>query len=97
MSEKIEGLRQDIAELTRTVQEHKSDPATIDYDSLAETLLEKQEELQVQRRGLNDGNDDGELVGPEGFRVPGSKHVKSGKFAGQKVDELRMIRNMLTR
>jgi len=94
MSEKIEALRQDIAELTRTVAEHKNDPATLDEEKLAERLAGLQRELDVQRRG-EPSRDPGKLVGPEGFRVPASEKVSSGKFAGMKVDELAFVAKLL--
>lgn len=89
MSEALEQIKQEIAELSATVKEHQTDKATIDLDALAKRVaslvdMQVQQQLDEAERPVRKG----EMIGAPGFQTRSGGIVKSGKFAGQRVDDL---------
>lgn len=79
MSEALDSLKKEIAQLTDTVKSAGNDKATLDYDKLAEAVVKAQAAAQADkpvRRG--EGVDVGEQA----------ETVKGGKFDGMKTDDL---------
>ncbi len=99
-NEKIDALTQQIAELTRTVQEHKDDKGGVDIPALAKELATLQEARIAEMLAENERNRPvrkGEIVGPPGFAEPTLGLVERGKFAGQKMADVVFAHQFLTR
>lgn len=104
MSE-LEAVRQEIAELTRTIKGRARD-ATIDTEKIVEELKElmNSERVAAAEEKLNRrGEPDFEDVGPDGQKLPKhglkkalqEKRVVGGKFDGQKLVDLEFARHAL--
>jgi HK97 family phage major capsid protein len=91
MSDVLEGIKGEIAQLASVVKDHAKDKGTIDTKQLAkelEGLVEKQVKAQLTEAERNRPVRRGELVGPPGFGMPSKGLVETGKFAGHAVDDL---------
>lgn len=91
MSEELDSIKSEIAQIATLVKDHQSDKATIDLDALAKSVAGLVDAQVTQR--LADAEADrpmrkGELVGAPGFQARSGGVVKSGKFTGQRVDDL---------
>ena len=99
--EQMEKLTQEIAQLTKTVQEHGSDPATLDMEKLATELtglVDKQVETKLAEAEASRPVRKGEWVGPEGFKEESLGRVEAkGKYYGQKISDLAFAHAFLTR
>lgn len=74
MSDKLDAILQQMAELTETVKEHKEDKSTLDKEALTETFQEQiaaQVEAQVKEKmdAMPVRRIPGEAIGPEGEQV----------------------------
>lgn len=91
MSDTLEELKSEIAQLAEVVKAHKNDKATIDINALAkaiEGLVAKQSKNAVEQAERTRPIRRGEIIGPPGFETASSGRVESGKFAGKSVDDL---------
>lgn len=86
-----EQIAKDMAQLRELVQSHAGDKSTLDMDTLKGAIQgmvdaqikekwEQHERTRPFRRG--------ELIGPPGFQVPSQGVVETGKFAGQRVEDV---------
>jgi len=81
MSEALDSVKKEIAQLTEVIKSAGNDKATLDYDKLAEAVMKAQAQVQADkpvRRG-------------EGVDVGGSEKsdtVKGGKYDGVPADDL---------
>ena len=103
MTEKtqLENLTHEIAQLTKTVQEHSADKATIDIEKLAGELtglVDQQVEVKMKEAEAKRPARKGEWFGPEGFQEQSMGLVETpGKFYGQKLSDLAFAHSLLTR
>jgi len=103
MSDTLEQIKTEIAQLTAVVKEHQNDQATLDPKNLAavvQGLIDKQVADKLADAERNRPMRRGEIIGPPdtvnipghgrvpGFGVPSKGVVQSGKFAGYSVDDV---------
>ena len=93
MADVLEQIKQDMAALTALVQSHAAlgDRATLDKDTLKgaiEGMVQAQFKAKWEEAERNRPFRRGELIGPPGFQVPAQGIVESGKFAGQRVEDV---------
>lgn len=86
MTDKIDELIREIAQLNETIREHKSDPATLDMDALKTAFAEVQAEL-IRRGQESRPSSPDDFVGPPEMRVY-NPIVQEGKFAGLRAGDL---------
>lgn len=91
MSDVLQDIRGEIAQLATTVREHQNDRATLDIDALAASVAGLVD-AQVQKR-LDDAEAarvvrKGEIIGAPGFQVRSKGLARGGKFDGQRIDDL---------
>jgi HK97 family phage major capsid protein len=83
MSEVLEQLKQEIAQLSETVRDHKADPTTIDKEALAETLNELLDKRDAEREEpLRKGYEVGETV-------------PTGKFKGLSYGDIWLVNALM--
>lgn len=93
MSEAMERLRAEIAQLNATITEHKAngDMATLDTKQLAgvvQGLVDAQVAAKLAESERKRPIRRGEVIGPPGFEYVTLGVVQDGKFAGKHVDDL---------
>ncbi len=81
MSEALDSVKKEIAQLTEVIKSAGNDKATLDYDKLAEAVMKAQAAAQADKpvrrgEGVDVGNDEP------------TETIKGGKFDGMKADEL---------
>jgi HK97 family phage major capsid protein len=102
IQEQIDSLVTEVTQLQNTIVEHKSDPATIDYDKLAALFAQKYQELSHLQgeagRGRR-GESTFEDVGPDGQRAPVQLEtgatVRGGRYDGMRVTDLYLTKRFL--
>lgn len=91
MSDTLEGLKSEIAQLAEVVKAHKNDKATIDPDALVKAVTDivaKQQLDAIESAERNRPIRRGEVIGPVGFETASAGIVERGKFAGKSADDL---------
>lgn len=91
MSDVLDGIKREIAQLTEAVNSRNGDTATIDRKALAaevEGLVNAQVKAKLDESRRNEPVRKGEIVGPPGFETISKGIVEEGRFAGKQVDEL---------
>ncbi len=91
MSDVLEGIKAEIAQLAQVVKDHQNDKATIDVKALAknvEALVERQAAARLAEAERDRPIRKGEIIGPPGFETVSKGVVDNGKFAGKYVDDL---------
>lgn len=112
MSDVLESIKSEIAQLAEVVKDHQKDKATIDTKALAAevtALVEKQTAARLEEAERNRPVRRGEIIGPPGqvvipgygltpgFGVPSKGIVESGKFAGYSVDDVLFVNWLLSK
>lgn len=91
MSEVLEQIKSEIAQLTATVKDHQNDRATLDTDQLAAVvagLVDRQVSAKLADAEASRPVRKGEVIGPDGFRHVSKGVVSKGKFEGVPVDDV---------
>lgn len=99
MSDKMDRLIQQMAGITTMFKDHleQGGTSTLDEDKLKAVFVDVVKgmtEEKLKRRGENPPAE-GELVGPPGFKMPASRMVQEGKFAGKRLSDLAFADRML--
>lgn len=93
MSDTLDQIKAEIAQLAAVVKEHRAggDMATLDRQKLAaevQGLVDKQVALKLAEAEANRPIRRGEVIGPPGFEAVSKGRVMEGKFEGKAVDDL---------
>jgi HK97 family phage major capsid protein len=100
MSEVLEQIKSEIAQLTATVKEHQADKATLDTDRLAaavEGMVQRQVNEKLTEADRNRPIRKGEIIGPPGFERLSGGVVPNGRFEGKQVDDVVFAHWLLSR